>query len=208
MSVRDSYDRVAAEYADRYSGELAHKPFDRALLDRFAESVRGRGPVADLGCGPGQVAQYLTDRGVDAFGVDLSPAMVEQARRLNPDIRFEVADFFALPAADATWAGIAAFYAIVNLPPDRLPAAFAEMDRVLAPGGRGVVSFHVGDERVHLDELLGKPVSIDFYFFQPEVVAEAMAGAGFVVEESHQRPPYEAVEYPSRRAYLVARKPA
>ena len=87
--VRASYDRVAAEYAERIAGELDGKPFDRALLDRFAALVRPLGPACDLGCGPGHVAAYLHDRGLDVFGIDLSPAMVDEARRLNPGLRFE-----------------------------------------------------------------------------------------------------------------------
>src|SRR5437773_6198242 len=76
--VRASYDRVAAEYAERIAGELAGKPFDRALLDRFADQVRPLGPVCDVGCGPGHVTAYLHERGLDVFGVDLSPEMVAQ----------------------------------------------------------------------------------------------------------------------------------
>jgi hypothetical protein len=55
------YDRVAEEYVKRIFEELAHKPLDRALLDRFAEQMRGLGPACDVGCGPGQVARYLHD---------------------------------------------------------------------------------------------------------------------------------------------------
>jgi SAM-dependent methyltransferase len=208
MTTRDSYDRVAAAYAEKYFGELAHKPFDRDLLDRFADRVRGRGPVCDLGCGPGQVARHLKDRGVDAFGLDLSPGMIEQARRLNPDMRFEVGDLFALPGPDGAWAGVVAFYAVVNLPPDQLTAAFGELFRVLRADGVAIVSFHIGDEPLRVESLLGEEVRLDFHFFRPEAVAADLAGAGFVVEESLQRPPYEGVEYPSRRAYIVARKPA
>jgi SAM-dependent methyltransferase len=208
MTTRESYDRLALAYAEKYYGELAHKPFDLDLLDRFADRVRGRGPVCDLGCGPGQVARYLKDRGVDAFGLDLSPGMIEQARRLNPDIRFEVGDLFALPCPDGAWAGVAAFYAIVHLPPDRLPTAFGELARVLQTDGVAVVPFHIGDEVLHVESLLGEEVRLDFHFFRPEAVAADLTGAGLVVEESLQRPPYEGVEYPSRRAYVVARKPA
>ena len=57
--IQDSYDRVAAEYIKRISGELKHKPLDRQLLDRFAARVQGFGTVCDLGCGPGHVARYL-----------------------------------------------------------------------------------------------------------------------------------------------------
>ena len=53
-SVRDTYDRVAGEYATRIFDELAGKPFDRAILDRLAELALPIGPVCDLGCGPGR----------------------------------------------------------------------------------------------------------------------------------------------------------
>ena len=76
MDLERSYDRLAETYATRISGELAHKPFDRELLDRFAELTRDLGPVLDLGCGPGHVASYLAGRGLDVTGIDLSSGMV------------------------------------------------------------------------------------------------------------------------------------
>jgi hypothetical protein len=62
--VRRSYDEVANEYARRMFDELAGKPVDRQLLDRFADETRGSGFVADVGCGPGHVARYLHERGI------------------------------------------------------------------------------------------------------------------------------------------------
>ena len=104
--VQTTYDDLAAEYAARLSDELAGKPLDRSpLLDRFAEQVRGVGPACELGCGPGHVARYLHDRGVEVSGVDLSPAMLEQARRLHPGIAFRQADLLALDAEDGAFAG-------------------------------------------------------------------------------------------------------
>src|SRR5215217_2244414 len=80
--IEASYDSVAEAFADEFYGELARKPFDRELLDRFAESVRARGRVCEIGCGPGQIARYLKDRGVQMCGLDLSREMVGCARRL------------------------------------------------------------------------------------------------------------------------------
>ena len=202
--VRESYDRVAGEYAARIAGELAGKPFDRALLDRFAELVRPLGPVCDLGCGPGHVAAYLHERGVDVFGLDLSPEMVAQARRLNPSLRFERGSMLALELAAGQLGGIVAFYSIVNVPRASQPAAFAEMYRVLKPGGSLLVAFHVGDEDRHLDEWWDQSVSIDFYFYRTDEIMARLTEAGFVVEERLEREPYPEVEHPSRRAYLLA----
>ena len=153
--VRDSYDRVAAEYTRRIASELDGKPFDRALLDRLADDLREAGPVCDLGCGPGHVGRYLADRGVEVVGVDLSPGMLGEARRRNPGIPFVQGDMRDLPVPDASWAGIVCFYAIVHLRPDELPEAFAEFHRALRRVGRLVVAFHVGNEVVHSDEWWG-----------------------------------------------------
>jgi len=53
QSIRESYDRIADEYARRIFNELQHKPLDRELLNRFAAEIVGSGEVCDMGCGPG-----------------------------------------------------------------------------------------------------------------------------------------------------------
>ena len=206
-ALQASYDRVAEEYAARFFNELAHKPLDRALLGCFAEQVRELGPVAELGCGPGQIARYLRERGVSILGIDLSAEMVALARRLTPEITFRQGTMLALDVEDGAWGGIVAFYSIIHLPPDDLPQALAEFHRALRPGGLVLVSFHVGDERVYTDEFLGQPVAIDFYFYQPETIEGHLRAAGFTIEARLERQPYVAVEYPSQRGYLLARKP-
>jgi ubiquinone/menaquinone biosynthesis C-methylase UbiE len=206
-AIRESYDRVAEEYARRLFDELRHKPLDRELLDRFAKRVRNGGRVCDMGCGPGQVARYLKDAGVSAFGLDLSAAMLEQARKLNPDIAFRQGNMLALDLSDGSLAGIAAFYAIVNLPKESLPTVFAEMQRVLAPDGLLLLAFHVGDEVIQENELWGLPISMKFRFLQPPEITRQLESAGLVMEEVIEREPYPEVEYQSRRAYIFARKP-
>jgi ubiquinone/menaquinone biosynthesis C-methylase UbiE len=205
-SIRESYDRLADEYARRLFNELEHKPLDRELLHRFAAEVTGKGEVCDMGCGPGQVARYLRDAGAMVFGLDLSPQMLEQARQLNPDIAFLQGDMTSLDHPDGCLAGIAAFYAIVNIPKELLPKVFGEMQRVLQPGGLLLLAFHSGDEILHVDELWGQPIALDFFLFQPSAILNYLESAGFVVEETVERGPYPEVEYPSRRAYLFARK--
>jgi ubiquinone/menaquinone biosynthesis C-methylase UbiE len=203
-----SYDLVAEEYVRRIFGELQHKPLDRQLLDRFAASVRDIGPVCDLGCGPGHVARYLQERGVQVCGVDLSSAMVEQARRLTPAVEFHQGNMLALDGDDESWAGIAAFYSLIHIPRGDLPQALAELRRVLRPGGKLLVAFHIGDETVHLDEWWGHKVCVDFFFFRSEEMAQHFRDAGFEIEEIIEREPYPEVEHQSRRSYLFARRPA
>lgn len=205
--IRESYDRLADEYARRIFNELQHKPLDRQLLNRFAAEVAGRGEVCDMGCGPGHVARYLRDVGATVFGIDIAPRMIGQARELNPDISFREGDMLALEIGDRTLAGIAAFYAIVNIPKKSLPLVFREMERVLQPGGLLLLAFHTGDEALHEEELWGRPISMDFFLLPPLEIQGFLEAASFAIEEVIEREPYALeVEYQSRRAYIFARK--
>jgi SAM-dependent methyltransferase len=205
--VRAFYDTVAREYAEHFADELAGKPLDRALLERFAKGVRGAGPVYDLGCGSGgQTTAFLHGLGVDVRGMDLSPAAVAEAAARHPRIPFEAGDMLALPLPDGAAAGILAFYAIVHFSPAQLRAAVGEMQRVMRPGALLLLAFHVGEQVVHVDEMFGRRASVDFLFHPVERVESVLRDAGLGEVETIVRDPYPE-EHPSRRAYVFARKP-
>lgn len=206
FNVTPSYDRISQQYADAFFDELSRKPADRALLDRFAERVSGRGVVCDIGTGPGQVARYLHERGVAACGLDLSPGMVEIARRLNPGMLFQQGDMLNLPVPDGSWAGITCFYALIHIPRPLVPRALDEFRRALSPGGWLQVAVHGGEGELHADTMLGEPVSIDATLFSLTELSDLVTAAGFTVEESVERPPYD-FEHPTPRLYLVAQRP-
>jgi hypothetical protein len=68
-----------------------------------------------------------------------------------------------------------------------------------------LVAFHVGDQVIHVDDLFGAPVDLDFRFHSPADVASALKSGGFEVFEHVEREPYAGAEHPSRRCYLLAR---
>ena len=143
----------------------------------------------------------------DQYGVDLSPAMVEQARRLTPGVEFRQGDMMALDAPDAAWAGIAAFYSIIHIPRSDMARTLGELRRVLRAGGTLLLAFHIGDDTVHLDEWWGQKVCVDFFFFRSDEMAGYLRVAGFEIEEIVEREPYPDVEHQSRRSYIFARRP-
>jgi len=207
-ACQTSYDRVADEYVLRIFDELKYKPLDRQLLDRFAASVRDLGPGCDMGCGPGHVARYLHEHGVQVCGVDLSPGMIERASHLTPGVEFRQGDMLALDAPDETWVGIAAFYSIIHIPHGDMNRALGELRRVLRPGGLLLLAFHIGDQTIHLDEWWGQEVCVDFFLFRPNEIAGYLRDVGFEIDEIIEREPYPEVEHQSRRAYIFARWPA
>ena len=206
MNTQASYDRVADEYVRRIADELEHKPLDRQLLDRFAATVRDVGLACDMGCGPGHVARYLQAHDVQVCGVDLSAELVERARRLNPGIEFQQGDMMALDIPDEAWVGIVAFYSLIHIPRADMVQALRELRRVLRPGGVLLLSFHIGDETLHLDDWWGEKVCLDFFFFRSTEMASYLTAADFEVEEIVEREPYPEVEHQSRRSYIFARR--
>lgn len=206
-NVRDNYDALAENYAAQFRNEMDKKPFDRKMLDWLIEKVENLGIICDMGCGPGQIAGYLHSRGAAVCGIDLSPEMIRQARRLNSEISFKTGDMLNLDKiADDSFGGIAAFYSIVNVPPELILQVFREMRRILRPSGVLLVAFHIGQEKIHIEEMLNKKVSLDFYLFKTEEIKNHLQAAGFELEETIERDPYsETVEHQSQRAYVFAR---
>lgn len=208
-ATRTAYDTVAVSYAELLHDELANRPLDRAILGTFAELSQQAepGPVADIGCGPGRVTAYLHSIGLtSAFGIDLSPGMIAEARRRYPGPRFEVGSMLGLELADASLNGVVAWYSVIHVPPARQPEAFAEFARVLKPGGQFLMGFQIGDEVRHIEFAYGHEVALDAYRLSPDRISTQLADAGITVTTRVIRQP-EGLEK-TLQACLLGQKTA
>ncbi|MFD5829529.1 class I SAM-dependent methyltransferase [Lentzea sp. NPDC060358] len=177
--TRTSYDTVARSYADHTRGLLDGLPHMRAALWLFAEEVDG--PVADVGCGPGDITARLHGLGVDAFGIDLSPAMVALARATHPGLRFEVGSMTE-PLGTAV-GGILSWWSLIHVPDDEVPGVFGHFREALRPNGLLQVGFHVGDRaNLKTQGYGGLPMRVHVHLRPPERVAGWLRDAGFTVE--------------------------
>lgn len=201
--TRDAYDAVADSYAELVRDELDEQHLELGLIATFAATAPP-GPVLEVGCGTGRVARILHDLGAEVSGIDLSPNMIEIARRTYPHLRFDLGTIEHLDAADESLAGVAAWYSIIHTPPELLPVVFAEFRRVLTPGGSVLLAFQSGNERVRLERAYGHAVSYDAYRLDPDLITAQLAEAGFELTVRAQR---SAVgKEPTPQAYLIARR--
>jgi len=205
--VENLYDAVAEQYAEAFLDEHEKKPMDREMLRRFAQEIGDRGPVWDLGCGPGQTTRYLRELGTKISGLDLSEKTLEQARAAHPGIHFQKGNILELEFENDSLAGVVAFYAIVHFTKEQVRRGLSEVFRVLRPGGRLLFTYHIGDKAFHVEEFLGKKVDIDFAYFTTDFISTCVEETGFETMEIIEREPYPTVEYESRRAYVFATKP-
>lgn len=222
--LRRAHDQLAELYAERLADAIDHIPSERAVLGLFCDLVLTSGAagasggsgapgasgadlaVADVGCGSGRLAPWLTGRGLRPHGVDLSPEMVRVARRDHPGFPFDVADVRDLPFADASLAGVVCWYSLMYLAPDQRPRAYSELARVVRPGGHLVTGFKMGDDSARRG---GRTVGVEFDIWWQSLaeVEGRLVDAGFETVFRASRP----AEHPELgdqqpQGYLVARR--
>lgn len=208
-SITRAYDNAADAYAAQMWNEIESKNMDRVMLGWYASQIPAGQTVLEIGSGPGEVSGYLSRLGVNCIGTDLSLRMIEKAKQYFPGVRFEVQDFLHLSYPEDSFAGVVAFYAIVNLTLDEIETAFKEVQRVLQSGGLFLFTFHIyeGEEKRDIPAfftLEGSPLT--FYFFKVDDLKALVEASGFQIVDILIRYPYPGVEHPSKRSYFVVRK--
>jgi ubiquinone/menaquinone biosynthesis C-methylase UbiE len=128
-----SFDKLAPTWEARISDERL-APM-KVALGALAEPPA---TVLDLGTGTGRVARLVAEVWPQAkvVGADVSPGMIDEARRLGGDVHYDVADATALPYPDDA-------FELVTL--SNMIPFFDELARVTAPGGNVIVAFTMGD---------------------------------------------------------------
>lgn len=210
--ITAAYNAVAKDYAEALRDELSGKPLDRALLGAVVEMCEG-GRIADIGCGPGHVTQYLATLGAQPVGIDISPAMIDIARAEHEELEFKVESMTDLSDPDQSLAGAVLLYSIVNLSPTERARTFAQVFRALQTGGIALISFHIRSEEFsagqaqHLSTWFGHSVDITGHFLEPDQVIDEIAEAGLDIVSVTTRMPHPDVEIPTERAYVLAQRP-
>jgi ubiquinone/menaquinone biosynthesis C-methylase UbiE len=126
---RERHDKLAPTYQDFFSPVTALAT--ARLLN--AAQVRPGATLLDVATGPGGLAVEATRLGMICTGVDLSPGMIQLAKKSNPGIAFRVADVEDLPFADASFDAVVCNFGLGHFPwPE---TSVAECVRVLKPCG-------------------------------------------------------------------------
>ena len=130
-AVRNMFDTIAPRYdmVNRLMTFRLDVRVRRQTLEALALPANAR--VLDLACGTGDFVWALEKQGHTAIGIDLSHGMMAAAPK---DGTFVQGDLLALPIEDASVDAAVCGYALRNLL--ELPAFFAELARVVKPGGR------------------------------------------------------------------------
>lgn len=134
---RRDEDAAAAAYEEMYHGFPIPRAWDDVFLQLVRSEVVEGDRVLDLGCGPGSLWPHWSTLPPlrQLVGVDLSPGMIDEARRRFPEGDFRVGRAHALPFPDGSFDVVVASAVLHHIPPDHLPGVVAEVERVLDEHG-------------------------------------------------------------------------
>jgi ubiquinone/menaquinone biosynthesis C-methylase UbiE len=204
-TVRAAYDVVAADYAEAFAKDLEQLPVDRAVLDAGARLLTSQRPLLDIGCGPGQVGTYLSQRGVPVVGVDLALGMLHVARQRTENLQLACADMRWLPVRARSCSGAAIFYSLQHLPRGAIGEMFAELRRVFVPDGILILATHLGAGEVFSSEFLGHHIDpVGGTLYAEEELERALTDESFILKEVRYRDPLPH-EHQSKRIYITVR---
>ncbi|QIJ66234.1 class I SAM-dependent methyltransferase [Streptomyces sp. JB150] len=197
------FDALGSAYEKAFAGSAAH----RASLDWLLERLAPGSSVLDVGSGTGRpTAETLAGAGHRVLGVDVSPVMVELARRQVPDAAFRCADIREVPLAEGSYDAVCVYFSLLQMTRDEQSGLLERLVRALRPGGHMVLATVPVDVAGVDAVFMGRPVRVTS--FAAEDFTALATGAGLTVlraEESLFTPAHpEAV--PEPHLFVYARR--
>lgn len=175
---RRTYDAIAASFAARRANMVGGLI---EIITRLKARVPAGEWVLDLGCGAGRDLAWMEAAGMRAVGADLSAGMLAEARKITRAGLWQM-EMRWLGFAGQCFAAVWCDAALLHLPKQQVPAALAEVARVLVPGGRFFVLVQQGSgEGLETNET---EHATRFYArYQAEELAQLLEQAGFHIIE-------------------------
>ncbi|MFI1869803.1 class I SAM-dependent methyltransferase [Streptomyces jumonjinensis] len=177
----DLFDALGIDYERAF----AHSPAHRAALTWLVERLAPDSSVLDVGSGTGHpTARTLVDAGHRVQGVDISPRMVELARRQVPEASFRCQDSRTLELAASSVDAVCAFFSFLQMPRADQRHLVEKIARWLRPGGL----FVAATVPVDVEEAPGRWMGYDVEVtsFAPVAFTDLLESAGFTVQETRE----------------------
>jgi len=156
-----AYDDLAAVYSQDWNTQ----PDPMDMYDLFKRFLIGGGLTAEIGCGNGRDANWMTNNGFPVEAFDSSQELIRIAANLYPNILFGIANLPELREVTSVYENVVCETVIMHLPVKQIHPAIQSLRRILNPGGIMYLSWRVteGEDTRHSDGRL-------YSAFPPEFV--------------------------------------
>lgn len=188
--LKETYDKIATNFHADHLRDYWSVLRVRTFATYFPKGAK----ILDVGCGTGIKSQILRDEGMDVYGVDFSPGMIEVARANAPDIRFDVLDIHDVHRLPDQYDGILAFAVLLHLPKSKTANVVRDLADRLKPGGCAMIAVKTtgdrpGDEQVITENDYGFEYSRFFSFYTPDEMRRHVTDAGLSICSDEIFPP-------------------
>lgn len=174
--IKLAYSFVASYYND-FSLKETGKPW--WLL--FVRQLKAMNRVLDLGSGSGITAKFLIDHGLKVLGVDISPDMVNLARKQAPMGCFRCCDMTKLTYPERSLEGICSFFSFLHLPKETTKKMIENSFKWLGPGGIFAVTVVRGGGQGLCENFMGKKISVFLSYYKRKEFTKMLKSAGFTI---------------------------
>lgn len=128
------FNKYASSYQEQYMSVDSYKASLNEFCNYFSKKNTS---ILDVGCGPGNVAQYLLQQHSDfnILGIDIAPNMITLAEKNNPSATFKVMDALSLPKLNTTYDGIVCAFLLPYLSKEQAIEFINSTVNLLKKGG-------------------------------------------------------------------------
>ncbi len=210
------YDKIVGIYSNQFSEPSEYLDvLAERLVDMDREIMEGERPkLLDAGCGPGTDAIYLSSRGLEVVGVDISKEMIRLARERAVKLlpagirpRFLLSDIRNLPFNGQTFHAIVSSFSIIHIPKRDVQRTLESFRRLLKDKGLLYISYQEGESReMFIDEPLKPGERIFVNVISRGEMLGMLDNTGFCPEFERRRESVSEAELPFTKAFMICVK--
>lgn len=153
---------------------------DHKYIDVFLQSLDGI-KILDVGCGNGKDCKYISEKGFEINGIDLSVEMLAIAKEKVPNGKFEVMDIANITYPENSYDGIISNCSLFHIPSEELSKTLQSFARVLKPNGKLLLILQEGLGKTMIEEPYRPGVNIYMNYFSVDTISKLLQEYGFEV---------------------------
>ncbi len=175
------YDSHVEEYLKNTLGLQDAR--EKKWLNKFIAYMPPEARVLDLGCAYGRDSKFLSEAGLEVYGVDLSTAMIKRAKQFAPEVDFQVMDMMDLKYEGDFFHGIWCSAALIHLKKKDAEVALSEIKRVLKKEGKLYLALKEGEGEKTIKDDRYEGVSKFYSYYTEKKIRSVLNKFGFEIVE-------------------------
>lgn len=177
--IRNVYDEIADLYDEVLWNDMPYND----EIDKFVSLLNGR-DVLDIGCAMGSFTKYVSDKGYNVDGIDISPKLIEIAKRKVPSANFQVMDMLDLKI-DKLYDGIMFINSTIHVEKKDMLDMFKNVSKLLKEDGTLFIILLEGEGEMYVEEPLKPSIKEFVNFYTKNEIETLFRKSHFSIIESH-----------------------